>query len=173
MTVRAAGVHENPWGHIDYAELLKPAAAILRKAIPYVLALLLAGSAVLFAVSCKGSTVAFSSDGTVASLNVEVVSTPEAIQKGLMERESLPEDSGMLFDFGEDTSTAFWMKNTTIPLSIAFIDSSGEVLAIKDMKPLDLTPVKPPGPYRYAIEVNQGWFARNGIEQGSRATIDI
>jgi hypothetical protein len=64
------------------------------------------------------------------------------------------------------------MKNTFVPLSIAFIDSAGKVLGTRDMKPFDLTPIEPPGTYRYAIEVNQGWFAQHGIKPGTRATID-
>jgi len=172
MTVRA-GVHENTWGHIDYAEAVRPLAIFLRKVTPYVLALVVIASTVFFAMSCKGSTVAFSNDGKVASLNVEVAATPEAMQKGLMFRKQLAADSGMLFDFKTDTTTSFFMKNTSIPLSIAFINSAGKVLAINNMKPFDLTPVAPPGPYRYAIEVNQGWFKANGIKQGGNATIDI
>lgn len=171
MTVRA-GVHENPWGHIDYAEAVKPLAVLLRKITPYVLVAMLVGSAVFFAISCKGSTVAFSNDGQVAALNIEVARTPDGRAKGLMDRKTLAEDSGMLFDFGQDTRTSFYMKNTSIPLSIAFIDSSGKLLGIKDMKPFDLTQVAPPGTYRYAIEVNQGWFTRHGIKPGSTATID-
>jgi len=171
MTVRA-GVHENPWGHIDYAEAVRPLALILRKITPFVLAALLVGSAIFFAISCKGSTVAFSNDGQVASLNIEVARTPSARATGLMGRKELAKDSGMLFDFGRDTDTAFYMKNTSIPLSIAFIDSSGKVIGIKDMKPFDLTSIRAPGTYRYAIEVNQGWFARHGIKPGFTATID-
>jgi len=171
MTVRA-GVHENPWGHIDYAEAVRPLALILRKVTPYILVAMLVGSAIFFAISCKGSTVAFSNDGHVASLNVEVASTPSERAEGLMGRKALAVDSGMLFDFGGDANAAFYMKNTSIPLSIAFIDSSGKVLSIRDMKPFDLTPIEPPGTYRYAIEVNQGWFAGHGIKPGVTATID-
>jgi len=172
MTVRA-GVHENPWGHIDYAEAVRPLAVILRRVTPYVLIAMIIGSTVFLAVSCKGSTVAFSNDGKIASLNIEVAQTPAAVTKGLMGRKGLAADSGMLFDFKQDVTIPFWMKNTSIPLSIAFIDSSGKVLAIKDMKPFDLTEVKPSGPYRYAIEVNQGWFTDHGIKPGFTATIDI
>ena len=171
MTVRA-GVHENPWGHIDYAEAVRPLAAFMRKITPFVLVAMLVGSAIFFAISCKGSTVAFNNDGQVASLNVEVAGTPSSRATGLMERKSLGKDSGMLFDFGGNTNVAFYMKNTSIPLSIAFIDSSGKVLGIRDMKPFDLTPIEPPGTYRYAIEVNQGWFAEHGIKPGVTATID-
>jgi uncharacterized membrane protein (UPF0127 family) len=172
MTVRA-GVHENPWGHIDYAEAVRPLAIILRKVTPFVLIAMLVGSTIFFAVSCKGSTVAFSNDGTVSSLNIEVANTVAARDKGLMGRKDLAADSGMLFDFKTDVTIPFWMKDTTIPLSIAFVDSSGKVLAIKDMKPGDITYVTPPGKYRYAVEVNKGWFSEHGIKPGFTATIDI
>ena len=171
MTVRA-GVHENPWGHIDYAEAVRPLALILRKITPFILVAMLIGSTIFFAISCKGSTVAFSNDGQVASLNIEVANTPAARAAGLMYRKELGKDAGMLFDFGHDVNTAFYMKNTSVPLSIAFIDSAGKVLGTRDMKPFDLTPIEPPGTYRYAIEVNQGWFAQHGIKPGTRATID-
>jgi uncharacterized protein len=172
MTVRA-GVHENTFGHIDYASAVRPLAIFLRKITPYILAVVLVGSTIFFAISCKGSTVAFSNDGQVAALNVELASTPAARAQGLMDRKTLAAGSGMLFDFGQDVNTAFWMKNTSIPLSIAFIDSAGKVVAIKDMQPFDLTPVTSPGAYRYAIEVNQGWFKDHNIKPGFRTTIDI
>jgi uncharacterized membrane protein (UPF0127 family) len=172
MTVRA-GVHENTWGHIDYAEAVRPLAVFLRKVTPYILILVLVGSTIFFAVSCKGSTVAFSNDGKVASLKIEVAATPAARAKGLSGRSELASDSGMLFDFEGDTATAFWMKDTSIPLSIAFIGSNGKVLAIEDMKPNNLTTVAPHGNYRYAIEVNQGWFKDHGIRPGFATTIDI
>lgn len=172
MTVRA-GVHENTWGHIDINVSVAPLVAQARNILPFLLIFLLIGGTVFFAASCKGSTVAFSNDSHVATLSVEVSDSPSETSKGLMNRDSLGENSGMLFDFQTDTDMAFYMKDTEIPLSIAFINAGGEVLAIEDMEPFDLTPVVPPGPYRYAIEVNQGWFERNGIKPGYRATIDI
>ncbi len=172
MTVRA-GVHENTWGHIDINVSVGPIVAQARNILPFLIILLVIGGTVLFAASCKGSTVAFSNESQVATLSVEVADTPSEAAKGLMGRDTLGENSGMLFDFQEDTRTAFYMKDTRIPLSIAFIDADGKVLAIEDMEPFDLTRVEPPGPYRYAVEVNKGWFERNGIKPGYRATIDI
>jgi uncharacterized protein len=172
MTVRV-GVHEHTWGQIDINVSVGPIVAQAKNILPFLVILLLIGGTVFFAASCKGSTVAFSNDSQVATLSVEVADSPSETAKGLMGREALGENSGMLFDFKEDTRTAFYMKDTKIPLSIAFIDADGRVLAIEDMEPFDLTPVEPPGLYRYAIEVNQGWFERNGIRPGYRATIDI
>ncbi len=171
MSVRA-GVHENPWGHIDYTVTVMPLVNWIRKYMPYVLIVAIVGGTIFMAASCKGSTVAFSNSSRVATLNIEIADSPSEMAKGLMGREALGENSGMLFDFKTDTGTSFYMKDTTIPLSIAFIDSSGKVLGVRDMKPLDLTPIEPPAHYRYAIEVNQGWFTRNSIKPGYRATID-
>ena len=73
----------------------------------------------------------------------------------------------MIFVYPRDERMSFWMKNTLVPLSIAFIDSRGVLREILDMKPHDLTPVKSGGYRRYALEVPQGWFAKNGIDAGS------
>lgn len=102
-------------------------------------------------------------------LIVQVADTPEKIEKGLMHVEKLPENEGMLFVFSEKTYGGFWMKNTLIPLSIAFLDSDGKILKILDMEPCkeEECPAYNPGLYyRYAIEVNLGWFEKNQIKEG-------
>jgi len=96
-------------------------------------------------------------------LTVEVAATPGDRQRGLMFRDALPEDAGMLFVFPEDTRTGFWMKDTRIPLSIAFIDASGRVVSVRDGRPFDETIIDPGASYRFALEVNQGWFERHGF----------
>ncbi len=109
------------------------------------------------------------SGGRTVDLAVEIADTPEERQRGLMFRESLPEDQGMLFDFGGDTQAGFWMKDTKVPLSIAFISAAGVVLNIQDMAPLTANLHYPPqGTYAYAVEANQGWFASHGVAAGSR-----
>ena len=110
-------------------------------------------------------------EGARAELTVEVPRTPEEFSRGLMFRESLPEDRGMLFVFGEDTQTGFWMKDTSIALSIAFIAEDGTILDIQEMEPLSTEAHQPPGPYRYALEVNQGWFRRHGFGPGDRVEV--
>ena len=110
-------------------------------------------------------------EGARAELAVEVPRTPEEFSRGLMFRESLPEDRGMLFVFGEDTQTGFWMKDTSIALSIAFIAEDGTILDIQEMEPLSTEVQQPPGPYRYALEVNQGWFERHDFEEGDRVDV--
>jgi uncharacterized protein len=106
---------------------------------------------------------------TNVSITVEVADTPQASENGLMFRDSLPEDHGMLFIFDQPKKASFWMKNTKIPLSIAYADSNGKILEIKSMNPLDETVI----PSRsdevdYALEVNKGWFARHGIAAGAK-----
>jgi len=88
-----------------------------------------------------------------------------------MSRESLPKDQGMLFVFEQDGQHAFWMKNTLISLSIAFIKADGMIVEIEDMEPQTEDLHSGPEPYRYTIEANQGWFAQNRIGLGSRALI--
>ena len=110
-------------------------------------------------------------EGARAELTVEVPRTSEEFSRGLMFRESLPEDRGMLFVFGEDTQTGFWMKDTSIALSIAFIAEDGTILGIQDMEPLSTEVHQPPGPYRYALEVNQGWFRRHDFGPGDRVEV--
>ena len=100
---------------------------------------------------------------------VEVAEDPAQHQLGLMHREVLDPDAGMLFMFFEDTSGGFWMKDTKIPLSIAFFDRRGKILRILDMEPCraDPCPVYEPGVvYRGALEVNVGAFEEWGIAEG-------
>lgn len=102
-------------------------------------------------------------------LTVQIANTREKIEKGLMFVEKLPENEGMLFMYGEKIHGSFWMKNTLIPLSIAFIDSDGKILRIMDMEPCkeeECRMYDPELSYRYALEVNLGWFKRNQIKEG-------
>jgi uncharacterized membrane protein (UPF0127 family) len=99
---------------------------------------------------------------------VEVADTPEQRETGLMNRFSLQPDHGMLFVFDRPQPMAFWMKNTYIPLSVAFVDAKGTILNIEDMRPKDETTHWARGNALYAIEMKQGWFAGKGIEPGAR-----
>ncbi|HOO77576.1 MAG TPA: DUF192 domain-containing protein [bacterium] len=101
-------------------------------------------------------------------ITVEVADTPARKERGLMYRESLGDDEGMLFPYPETTRRAFWMKNTGVPLSIAFISPYGLIVEIQDMAPDDGAVLHTPAvPYRYALEMNRGWFERNGIGLGA------
>jgi len=97
---------------------------------------------------------------------VEVAKTPEETSHGLMGRKHLGKDEGMLFIFETEDYHGFWMKNTLIPLSIAFIDKDGRIVWITDMKPLTLNSHVPPKPILYALEMNKGWFYSFGIKVG-------
>lgn len=106
-----------------------------------------------------------------ASVKVEIAATSAQRQQGLMYRQEMAEDEGMLFLFPTDTNSGFWMKNTYLPLDIAYIDAAGTVLEVRKAKPLDETPLYPKQPYRYTLEVNQGWFERHGVGPGSIVTL--
>lgn len=97
----------------------------------------------------------------------EVAATPEDRALGLMFRTALHPDSGMIFVFENEQPLRFWMKNTYIPLSIAFIDEDGVITDIREMAPLDtFTRYESSRPARYALEANSGWFFAHGIKPG-------
>ena len=102
------------------------------------------------------------------TLRVEVAVTDEEKRTGLMFRRSLGENSGMIFVYENEGRWAMWMKNTYVPLSVAFIDRNGRILNIEDMQPLTEDSHQSAGPAKYALEMNQGWFARNGIGKGDK-----
>jgi uncharacterized membrane protein (UPF0127 family) len=104
-------------------------------------------------------------NGTTARLEVEIADTPEERQAGLMGRTDMPRDTGMLFVFDE-APNGFWMKDTRVALTAAFIADCGEILGFADMEPLSLQIHNIDQPYRFGLEVEQGWFARNGIAEG-------
>jgi uncharacterized membrane protein (UPF0127 family) len=99
-------------------------------------------------------------------LNVEVASDEESIKQGLMHRDELDSESGMLFVFPEPLQQSFWMKNTTIPLSIAYVDEDNKILNIEDMIPHNINGVSSQGKAKCAIEANKGWFKSKGIKPG-------
>ena len=106
-------------------------------------------------------------------ITAELAQTEAERTQGLMYRKNLPDGEGMLFIFDRDQQLSFWMKNTLIPLSIAFIASDGRIVDIKDMQPRDLNSVKSSRSVRYALEVPQGWFSRAGIKPGDLVKIDL
>lgn len=97
---------------------------------------------------------------------VEIALTPEAQSQGLMFRESLPWDQGMLFVYDRPQHLTFWMKNTTIPLDIAFISAEGRIEEILAMTPLTEKIYRSSRPALYALEVNRGWFRKKGVKVG-------
>ncbi len=131
------------------------------------------------AVACGGddgglatATVVLTDErGSREELTVELARTAEERGRGLMFREELPEDQGMLFVFPNDTTSGFWMKDTLISLSIAFIAADGVILDVQEMEPLSTVLHRPPSPYLYALEVNRGWFGRHGLGTGDRVEL--
>ena len=101
-------------------------------------------------------------------IQAEVANTFESRMTGLMHRKKLGANSGMLFVFPDVAPHCMWMKNTLVPLSVAFIDERGIILNIADMQPLDETSHCAKGPARFALEMNQGWFATKGIKPGAK-----
>jgi len=121
-------------------------------------------------MSCSRSDVLKSQEITINQwkITVEIADTRESQEKGLMNRKSLDEDKGMLFVYDRDSRKSFWMKNTLIPLSIAYIAADGTIREIYDMEPLSTRTVDSRYSVRYALEVNQGAFQRHGIKVGDK-----
>jgi uncharacterized membrane protein (UPF0127 family) len=101
-------------------------------------------------------------------ITAELARTPEQRTIGLMFRKSMGANEGMLFSFEEASEQCFWMKNTLIPLSVAFVADDGTVVNIEDMKPQTLDGHCSAKPVRYVLEMNDGWFAKRGIKPGSK-----
>jgi uncharacterized membrane protein (UPF0127 family) len=97
---------------------------------------------------------------------VEVARTPEEQSRGLMGRRHLGQDEGMFFIFETEDYHGFWMKDTQIPLSIAFIDKEGRIVKITNMKPLSLKLHNPPSLILYALEMEKDWFSAHGVKVG-------
>ena len=111
---------------------------------------------------------AIESEGGRVVITAEIAHTPAQREQGLMHRKELKDGNGMLFIFERDEVLAFWMKNTLIPLSIAYIAYDGRILEIYDMQPGNLIPIISSRSARYALEVPQGWFNRAGIGIGDK-----
>jgi len=130
--------------------------------------------AIFIAPPVSGKSVDFSDIPLEVNQNVytlEHAKTFEQRAKGLMHRESLCENCGMLFQFEEPRTAGFWMKNTIIPLDIAFVRADGIITDIKSMQPHDLTTTGSSQDVLYAWEMNQGWFKKNGIQVGDTVMI--
>ena len=100
-------------------------------------------------------------------IHAEVASTMASRSQGLMQRKSMAQGSGMLFVFDQSAGHCMWMKNTLIPLSVAFVDARGEIVNIADMQPHDESTHCAARPVPYALEMNQGWFRQRGISAGT------
>lgn len=103
-------------------------------------------------------------------IRAEVANTEAGRMRGLMFRDRLADNSGMVFVYQPAGIQAMWMKNTRIPLSVAFIDHNGRILNIEDMEPFSEQAHASAGAATYALEVNRGWFSKRGIKPGDRVT---
>lgn len=128
---------------------------------------------------CSSMVGCASSNGTIdlpvgpAVFRVEIADDPEERSKGLMHRTELGDEEGMLFVFETEQMMSFWMKNTPLPLSIAYIDERGTIREIYDMEPNSLAPVRSNLPARYALEVPQGAFHRRGVRLGHQIDLTV
>ena len=101
-------------------------------------------------------------------IKAEVAANNEHRQQGLMFRQKMASNEGMLFIFDQNALHCMWMKNTLIPLSVAFLDEQGRILNIEDMQPQTLENHCAVKPAKFALEVNLGWFKQRGIQPGSK-----
>ena len=125
----------------------------------------------------QGAVVTFdTASGERHTFGVEIADTDEERAQGLMGRTELGQDSGMVFVYDEPSSGSYWMKDTLIPLSIAFVGEDGTIHTIREMTPCTTETCRtyaPRKPYVYAIEMNAGWFDRNGIKVGDPAVVEL
>merc|ERR1719310_1308569 len=104
-------------------------------------------------------------------IDVEVPPTFSKFMEGLMFRKHLGDKQGMIFRWSQDGGRSFWMENTYIPLDIIYVNAANKVVSIRQAQPLDLNGVPSDWPARYAIEVQQGWCAKNGVKVGDEAVL--
>lgn len=102
---------------------------------------------------------------------LEIAAKNDDRDHGLMQRDSMPSDHGMIFVFGKDTEEPFWMENTRIPLDILYVRQDGRVTTIKHMLPYHRESITSDGPYRYAIELNAGEAESSGVKNGDTLKI--
>ncbi|MEJ8840092.1 DUF192 domain-containing protein [Ramlibacter sp. AN1133] len=101
-------------------------------------------------------------------IDAQVAATNEQRMTGLMHRREMPQHEGMLFVFEYPSQQCFWMKNTLLPLSVAFVDDAGTIVNIDEMQPQTLDSHCSAKPVRYVLEMNKGWFAKKGIQAGTK-----
>lgn len=104
----------------------------------------------------------------IHQIDTQLALTPEQRQIGLMYRRDMPQQEGMLFVFEQPATQCFWMKNTILPLTAAFVDDSGTIVNLADMKPQTTDSHCSSKPVRYVLEMNVGWFAKKGLKAGSK-----
>ena len=139
-------------------------------------ALLLPALALAAACDAPGGTpppIVVSASARGAALELEVAADPDTRDRGLMFRRELADGAGMLFVFPERQAQSFWMRNTYVPLSVAFLDDDDRVETIDDMEPFTDTPHPSGEPVRYAVEVPYGWLTAHGVGPGDQVSFTL
>jgi len=134
------------------------------KPLLFILVWLIAGPALAQAQRLPTITLRAGMHQIQAQLAIE----PEQRAIGLMHRRDMPQQEGMLFVFESRETQCFWMKNTPLPLTIAFLADDGRIVSLADMQPHDETSHCSKEPVRFALEMNQGWFAKRGLKPGMK-----
>lgn len=126
----------------------------------------LAALLLLSGAACAQSLPVIELNAGIHRIEAEVAASNAQRMRGLMERTTLPPQRGMLFVFDQEARHCMWMKNTYLPLSVAFLDAAGRILNIEEMQPQTEDNHCAARPARFALEMNAGWFARRGIRAG-------
>ena len=142
----------------------------MNRAIPsYILALAFAAALIPAAAQeAQANLPRVTLSAGMYQIDAQVARTPEQRTIGLMFRRDMPQHEGMLFVFEQPSVQCFWMKNTLLPLTAAFVADDGTVVNLADMKPQTTDPHCSVKPVRYVLEMNQGWFAKKGIQPGTK-----
>jgi len=127
---------------------------------------LLAGLAISAAAWAQSAMPVMELSAGFHRIEAEVAANDQNRQVGLMNRKAMPPQRGMLFVFTQDNTHCMWMRNTLLPLSVAFMDADGKIINIEDMQPQTEDNHCARRPARYALEMNLGWFAQRGIKPG-------
>jgi uncharacterized membrane protein (UPF0127 family) len=137
-------------------------------AAPFMAAFLLAASAGAFAQDAQTNLPRVELTVGMHRIDAQVAMTPDQRMIGLMWRKQMPQLEGMLFVFEQPSQQCFWMKNTMLPLTAAFVADDGTIVNLEDMKPQTTDSHCSAKPVRYVLEMNQGWFAKKGIKAGAK-----
>jgi len=143
---------------------------VSKTSLPYALLVGLAALAAGAAIAQEGPQrlPAITLNACIHVIHAEVAQTPNERATGLMFRNALSANDGMLFAFEQPGVQCFWMKNTLVPLSTAFVADDGTIVNIEDMQPQTLDSHCSAGPVRFVLEMNQGWFAKRGLQRGAK-----
>ncbi|WP_286787795.1 MULTISPECIES: DUF192 domain-containing protein [Pseudomonas] len=156
--IRASGIMP----YLSLCFWTRRASALRRRDLSVILGVLIASVEYAQAFERKSVQVG------IHTVTVEVADTASKREQGLMHRHQLPEMHGMLFVFDEPKKVCFWMHDTILPLSIAFLDARGRIVDIQDMEPLSEDLHCAPSEVTQALEMNKGWFRRQGVKTGDQ-----